>query len=413
MRRPIRNLIASAVLIAPVAILVGVPSATPERAQAAEEDPVTVFTFVGRGWGHGVGMSQWGARGRALAGWNAKRILRHYYRRTALRRGPAGAIRVLLATSRRRLIVSSPVAWQVVDEAANPRRALLLRPGDRYVFLRRGARIEMRRAGKRVALFRGSVRMQPRVRASHLRVFGPAIGYDGRRYRGALRLHRGSSGLDVVNQVGLEHYLLGVVPREVPTRWAVDSPAAVEAQAIAARSYALATRRDRGIFDVYADTRSQVYGGVDAETPGTTRAVNRTRRTVLTHRGEIITAFFFSTSGGRTENNENVFNGSPRGYLRSVPDTFDRISPLHRWSDPPTFTAAQLGEKLGLQGPVTALRVIRRGRSPRVLRAVAVTPAGRTIFRGTDLRARLGLNDTWFTPKRRRVSAARAAELTR
>jgi peptidoglycan hydrolase-like amidase len=71
-----------------------------------------------------------------------------------------------------------------------------------------------------------------------------------------------------------------------------------------------------------------------------------------------------------------------------------------------------LGKKLGLSGPVMSLRVTRRGRSPRVLRAVAVTTSGRTTFKGTELRAKLGLNDTWFTPKRARVTTQRAAELT-
>ena len=388
------------------------PAVEPVPAPAPTDDRVTIYTFQGRGWGHGVGMSQWGARGRALAGWSPKRILRHYYRNTQLRRGPAGAIRVLLATSRKRLELTSPVAWQVVDEGANPRRALLLRRDDRYVFRRAGEKIELRKAGKRVALFSGSVRIQARVKSSHIRVIGVGVGNGGRRYRGALRLHKGRRGLDIVNQVNLEHYLYGVVPREVPSQWARDAAAAVEAQAIAARTYALATRKDRGTYDVFPDVRSQVYGGVEAESPGTTRAVNRTRRTVITHRGQVITAFFFSTSGGRTENNENVFSGAPLGYLRSVPDRFDRVSPLHRWSDPPRFTAAQLGKELGLSGPVTALKVTSRGRSPRVLTAVAVTANGRTTFRGTELRAKLGLNDTWFTPKRQRVSSARVAELT-
>jgi stage II sporulation protein D len=384
----------------------------PVPTPVATDDKVTIYTFQGRGWGHGVGMSQWGARGRALAGWSAKRILRHYYRNTQLRRGPSGAIRVLLATSRKRLELTSPVAWQVVDEGANPRRALLLRPDDRYVFIRKGNTIELRKAGKRVARFRGSVRIQARVASSHIKVIGPGLGEGGRRYRGAMRLHKGRRALDVVNQVNLEQYLYGVVPREVPSRWTRDAAAAVEAQAIAARTYALATRKDRGTYDVFPDTRSQVYGGVDAENRGTTTAVKRTRRTVITYRGKVITAFFFSTSGGRTENNENVFNGAPLGYLRSVPDRFDRVSPLHRWSDPPRFTAAQLGAKLGFSGPVTSLKVTRRGRSPRVLTAVAATANGRTTIEGTELRAKLGLNDTWFTPKRQRVSRQRAAQLT-
>jgi stage II sporulation protein D len=376
------------------------------------ESEVTIFTFKGRGWGHGVGMSQWGARGRALAGWSAPRILRYYYRSTRIQRGPRGAVRVLLATSRRKLVVSSPAAWQVVDEGRRPRRALSLPKRRRYTFVRSGNRISLIGDGRRLATMTGSVRLQPRVAGSHLRVIGPGLGVGGHRYRGVLRLHRGTRGLDIVNRLNLERYLYGVVPSEVPHEWDRDARAAVQAQAIAARTYALATRKDRGIFDMYADTRSQVYGGLDAEERATNRAVDRTRRMVVTHGGRPITALFFSTSGGRTEHNENVFSGSPSPYLRSVPDRYDRVSPLHRWTDPPSFTAADLGDRLGLGEPVQQIVVTRRGRSPRVRTAVAVTASGRRAFTGPKLRAMLELRDTWFTPVRRRVSATQAESLT-
>ena len=152
-------------------------------------------------------------------------------------------------------------------------------------------------------------------------------------------------------------------------------------------------------FDLFDDDRSQVYGGVSAEDPRSTRAVVATRGTVLTYDGSVITAYFFSTSGGRTENVQNVFRGSgPRPYLVSVPDPFDRLSPYHVWPDPPTFSAARLGKLLGLDGPVTAVQILRRGASPRVIDARFTTKSGRqSSFSGTSLRSSLGLRDTWFS----------------
>jgi stage II sporulation protein D len=144
-----------------------------------------------------------------------------------------------------------------------------------------------------------------------------------------------AGAFDLVNVVGLDDYLLGVVPREMPASWGDDSLAALVAQAVAARSYALATLKPTANYDLFDDDRSQVYGGVAAEDPRTTRAVQSTRGTVLTYDGAVITAFFFSTSGGRTEDVQNVFRSGPRPYLVSVPDPYDRISPYHDWPDPP------------------------------------------------------------------------------
>lgn len=161
-------------------------------------------------------------------------------------------------------------------------------------------------------------------------------------------------------------------------------------------------------YDLFDDDRSQVYGGVSAEDPRTTRAVVRTRHTVLKYDGAVITAFFFSTSGGRTEDVQNVFRSAPRPYLKSVADPFDRISPYHVWPDPPTFSAARLASLLGLDRPVTAVTVLRRGVSPRVIDAQFTTASGRkTTFSGTTLRAKLGLRDTWFSVKPNAAVAAR------
>jgi stage II sporulation protein D len=376
-------------------------------------DETRVFTFTGRGWGHGIGLSQYGARGRALAGWSAGRILRHYYRGASLTTRAGRSVKILLSSGRRSAAVSSPRAWRAVGARTNGRRVAPLRAGvvHRLRVLADG-RLAIERGSRRVAVFTGEVLLQARGRGGAL-AWGPRRPAADRRYRGALRAVPGGGGFDLVNVVGLEDYLKGVVPREMPATWGDDAFAALVSQAVAARSYALATMTPTATYDVFDDDRSQVYGGLAAEDPRTSRAVDATRGRVLTYDGEVIVAFFFSTSGGRTEDVQNVFEGSaPRPYLVSVPDPFDRLSPYHSWPDPPSFTAASLGRALGVGGPVDEIAVLRRGVSPRVREARVTTRSGRqAILSGTEIRSALGLRDTWFTVTDRVVPAAEAARL--
>jgi len=128
-----------------------------------------------------------------------------------------------------------------------------------------------------------------------------------------------------------------------------DALAALVAQSVAARSYALATLKPTANYDLYNDQRSQVYGGVSRRDPRTTRAVLSTRGTVLTYdarSSRVLLLHLRRSHRGRAER----LPQQPRPYLVSVPDPFDRISPYHQWPDPPTFTAARLGTLLGLDG---------------------------------------------------------------
>lgn len=381
------------------------PPPSPPPAQTA------VFTFTGRGWGHGVGMSQYGARGRALAGWSAARILRYYYRGTSLGVVRGRWVRVLLSPSRRVAAFSSPAAWRAIGARAGGRRVTSLPAGvaHRLRMLPDG-RVALERGGRRVAVFAGAVRLQAVPRHGVV-VWGPRRPEPSRSYRGGLVAVPSGGRFALVNVVGMQDYLRGVVPREMPAEWGDDAMAALEAQAIAARSYAVSTMKPTATYDVFADQRSQVYGGASAEDPRTSRAVDRTAGRVVTYHGQVITAYFFSTSGGRTEDVQNVFPGSPPlPYLVSVPDPFDRLSPYHVWSDPPSFTAQDLGRRLGLDGPVADVTVISRGSSPRV-REVGVTTlsGGSTALSGAQVRAALGLRDTWFSVTRRDVPATAAA----
>jgi stage II sporulation protein D len=178
----------------------------------------------------------------------------------------------------------------------------------------------------------------------------------------------------------------------MPADWPGD---ALRAQAVAARSYALATA-DGGLWDQYDDTRSQVYGGISSETPATNQAVAATAGRVVKHEGKVATTFFFSSSGGRTENIEFSFVGAePKPYLRSVKDPHEEASPYHRWRE--TFSQSEIEARLGdlVQGSLQAIDVTRRGRSPRIVSARVVGSEGTSEVTGPTLQARLGLRSTW------------------
>jgi SpoIID/LytB domain protein len=358
------------------------------------------FTFTGRGFGHGVGMPQYGAYGAALQGWSATRILTYYYRGATIGTIADGAVRVLLASGRRRIGIGSQGAWQIVDEAARPNTAVALDPGTRYLLTPSGAGIALRKAsgGRPLATYPGPVRLQP-IAADGTTTLGIHT------YRGAMRILRDGGRLDAVNVVDLERYLAGIVPGEMPARWGDDAPAALRAQAIAGRSYAVATLKPSQSFDLYPDTRSQYYVGVDGEDPRSTAAVNATRGQVLTYGGKVIVAYFYSSSGGRTESVQNAFPGSPpEPYLSSVPDPFDRTSPFHVWGvkDRRIVSGARLGRLLGAPGPVVAARVVQRGSSPRVVTMRVTTANGASMeVSGRQVRKVLDLRDTWFYVTRR------------
>ena len=377
------------------------PSAPPAAVAKKAKKKVTprfVFTFEGRGYGHGVGMSQYGAYGAALAGWSAERIIGYYYRGTTLSVLPVTPVRVLLATSAPALTLSSDGDWGAIGgEQPPPGRATAAgqrRAPDRAARAGRGRRRDPN--GAELLRAAGAVRFTAVAPGATIRL-------KGTRYRGALRVVRETGGLSVVNHVDLEQYLPGVVPREMPAKWGDTAPAALEAQAIAARSYAMATRRSGGSFDMYADERSQVYGGASAEDPRTSRAVQATAGVVATYQGKIVTTYFFSTSGGKTENVENVFRSSPEPYLVSVNDNaFDARSPHHLWKDPKTFTDARLAKLLVTRKPVLSIKILARGASPRVKLLRLTTRSGATKeMSGVEVRRALGLRDTWFVVRRR------------
>ena len=337
------------------------------------------FTIRGAGFGHGVGMSQYGAYGYALHGAAYDAILRHYYTGTSLGQTDANAtVRVLLQSSS-----SATFTGAARTGTRN------VSPGVTYRVSSSGAgQVALYRGAKRLATFSGPLQVVP-APGSVLSLGG--VG----QYRGLLEFRPTPfGGLNTVNVIPLEQYVAGVVARESPSSWPLE---ALKAQAVAARTYAITTSKAGAGFDQYADTRSQVYGGVAAETASTNAAVAGTRGQVVTYDGRPVVTYFFSTSGGRTENVENSFLGSqPEPWLKSVKDPYDGVSPKHRWK-PVRMTMATAAAKLGglVKGRFKGIRVSKRGVSPRIVSARVIGTRGSTRVTGATLRARLGLLDTW------------------
>jgi SpoIID/LytB domain protein len=199
-----------------------------------------------------------------------------------------------------------------------------------------------------------------------------------------------------VQTLPLETYLRGVVSAEMPAGWPL---AALEAQAVASRTYALTAHAgDRSKigqqFDVYADTRSQVYRGVAAETPQTDTAIADTAGQIVTYAGSPAITYFFASSGGRTEDVENGFPGAqPQPWLRGVADAYETAQSDWKLSIPFATAAARL--KGLVKGSFRGIEVLARGFSPRILSAAVVGSGGDTQVSGPELEARLGLDSTW------------------
>jgi stage II sporulation protein D len=338
-------------------------------APAGAAEPVLVVK--GRGWGHGVGLSQWGARGFAERGWGHRRILAHYYPGTRL--GPARVrdVRVLLGAGLRSVRVGSKRPFRIVDDRG---RRLVLRGRT----LRLGPRLRVR-VGKKWVRLRPPVRFEP----------GAApVALDGSGYRGALVVRSRGGRMSVVNEVTLERYLRGVVPWEMPDHWHRE---ALRAQAVVARSYALATLKPGQIYDLLSDARSQVYGGIRAEDRSTNLAVGATAGQVLWWNGVVATTFYHSTSGGRTAAVQDVWPGARAvPYLVSRPDPYEGASPHHRW---PTLVLRP-GRLRQLRGARDV--VVERNGSGRARSVVVRGRRGVRRIEADAIRRALGLRSSWF-----------------
>jgi SpoIID/LytB domain protein len=334
-----------------------------------------VFVVSGRGYGHGVGMSQYGAYGQALAGRTYEQILAHYYTGTQIGKAGRKELRVLLAEGRRAVTVSSAVPYTAVDASGLmyrlPKGSLTLR-----------ADLSLPSDAGPVAAIQPLV-LRPGKKAP--------LALDGKPYRGKLELVPQGQFVRVVNVVALESYLQGVIAGEVPFSWPAE---ALKAQAVAARSYAVASLLKGKPFDLYADVRSQVYLGVAGEKPSTTKAVLDTAAQVVLYGGKVATTYYFSSSGGKTASAADVF-GFAVPYLVSRPDPWDKLSPYNHWG-PVLLGARTVQSKLGAEGRVLDARGVAT-LSGRLRTVTLDTTTGSEQVPATLVRTALGLRSTWVT----------------
>jgi stage II sporulation protein D len=195
-----------------------------------------------------------------------------------------------------------------------------------------------------------------------------------------------------VVSVPLERYVRGVVAAEMPASWPLP---ALEAQAVASRTYALTDHAGGSKFDVYADTRSQVYEGAAAETAATDAAVADTAGQIVLYGGQPAITFFFASSGGMTEDVENAWPGSaPQPWLRAVADPYEDVT-ASSWRVSMSFASASARLRGLVKGSLRGIEVLRRGASPRIVSADVLGTGGDVQVSGPELEARLGLQSTW------------------
>jgi stage II sporulation protein D len=375
MRRAIAHIVVVAALAAGLATSATAASVCTAACYAAPAGSGPLLVFTGHGWGHGVGMSQYGAYGYAQHGWTSAQILSHYYPGTTVGKAPVSKVRVLLADKAKTLKLSSDVPFSVRDGLG---KTHTLAAG----VVTFGATL--------LLAVDGQATPQPLPAPLTFRAGAGAPLTLKLPYRGQIQVDVVDGKLRAIDVVGLEQYLYGVVPSEMPSNWSAE---ALKAQAVAARSYAMATRQVGAPYDVFGDTRSQMYLGLSHEDPASSAAVDATKGQVLYFGDKVATTYFSSTSGGVTESAAD-WVGTSVPYLVSVPDPFDSISPYHNWGPVPV-TGKAVVSALKLKGPITDVKTTRNA-AGRVATVDVFAQAGDLPIAGTKLRGALGLRSTWF-----------------
>jgi stage II sporulation protein D len=395
--------IVAGVMAVSTVLVAGAAPADARRTRQTYRVPESkVLVVQGHGYGHGHGMSQYGAYGAAKQGLSHEEILDFYYPGTSP--GTArGRVRVLISADTTRDVVVSPAeglnVWDRGDRTTHllpdiegvTRWRLTVRGGRAVVQYRTDSAAGWHRYepdGKKALVGEGQFRAK-----EPLTLWTPS---GPREYRGALRMahpREGSRDRDTVNILSLDKYIQGVIPHEMPPSW---HPEAVQAQAVAARTYAAWSRaQSRGRYYQICDTTAcQVYGGAGAEHPASNDAVRQTRREIRIFEGAPAFTQFSASSGGWT-------SAGSRSYLPAQPDPYDdhAANPVHTWEI--EVDAAELERKFPALGRLRAIRVVRRDGNGdwqgRVWKIVLDgTRADRTMS-GDDFRWTFGLRSSWFT----------------
>ncbi|MDL9937639.1 SpoIID/LytB domain-containing protein [Gordonia sp. ABSL1-1] len=338
----------------------------------------STVTLIGHGHGHGRGLGQWGAYGYARKGWSANQILRHYYGGTTAGKVDRPEILVKL-TQQSSVNVHADAGMRVGGQPVAPGQAVSLSGNTATILSGCGGGAV--RTVRVPQPFVEPINMGPsRPPAEFLKFCG-----SNTAYRGAL----GYDGGGVANKLHVDDYVKGVIPRESVPAWG-DSGGmeALKAQAVAARTYALAAIAGGKKID---DTQnSQVYGGVSGEDPRTNKAADATAGQIRLQNGRPAFTEFSASTGGYTAG----------GRFPAVADAGDSASPNHNWTA--EVSAGSIGSAFGV-GALRSFEVIEaNGLGPengRAIKVRAVGSAGTVETTGEEARTKLGLKSSWFAIK--------------
>lgn len=424
-KRPVRSRMSRLVALATAAaisssLVIGAP------AQTAFAGPYPSFTFNGAGWGHGIGLSQWGAKGFAEHGDTGEKIATYYFQGTKI--GTITSVQVKVNIDEKK---GSRSSWKIQSGySGGTLSAYALSSGSRGALLKdlpysggpytvsasnglvkiadgRGSIVAQRSGGIVIAPKAGSVSppLTCVVSAS-----GP-YKHTNVRYRGEIHFTASGSSVKAVNRLPMEDYLYGVVPRESPASWPAE---ALRAQAIVARGYAYVDRNK----ELACTTSSQVYNGhsrlsgstvVKHEAGSTNGAVDSTKnKVVMTQKGTVVQTFFHSSSGGHTANIEDVWlSAAPQPYYKGVDDPYCS-GPNDPWPQPVTYNGLDIAKKLapkvsgapsGAGTTVWVTSLVTHRASSDFVRTVDVRWSNgqlNTGVPGDTLRSVLGLKSTKF-----------------
>lgn len=359
------------VATAPTSATPSTPSVTP----VVEQKEVKSFYMTGRGWGHSVGMTQWGAKGMAEKGFKYEDILKYYYTGVdfEVKDTSSQDIRVLLKLSTPQGEFSSSEDYKIVDKTTS--ETLLQSQAlsgttisfENEEFIIKNGNKEIRT--KNEVIVEGA----------------STIAFNGLRYYGVLEVSKGSaSTVSIINRVNLEVYLRGVVPHEISPSWPQES---IKAQILAARTYSLKRIQPSNKFDVYDNVTSQVYKGAVGEHTLVNQLIDGTKGQVITYSGKLIDALYSASAGGHTVDAADVW-GNHVPYLIGKPDPYDNSKYMQNWWKY-SVTVNDLSRYFPEVGTLKKIVVLEM-KKERPSKIKVVGDKGEKTLTGTEFRSRVG-----------------------
>ncbi len=329
------------------------------------------ITFYGAGTPHGIGMSQYGAKAMAKKGNDYEKILTHFYQGTYLERIDTSNTTVRIKLS------ASPSGGSIIVRGG--RAKIILRGNEKELL---DGESVLSQIGMKLVPLSPSTRFEITYKYNRFKIF-----------RGEIEIKNAYSGLLTINNINIESYIKSVISGEMSHSWPLE---ALKAQAVAARNYAYKNIKPGSLYDLCDTPTCQVYLGASYEFPSTDQAVKETEGRILKYGSEIITAYYFSTSGGWTENNENVWGGTPRPYLRGVPSPGEEESHYHYWQTR-TFTKEEIQGYLNSDsdtyiGDLQKIEIQKRGVSGRIMAIKIKGSAGEKLVTGKTFKYVININ---------------------